>query len=140
MTYATPSDVAEDLRGSTSYSDAEGVQWQRWLDRVERNIRRGFKSHGFDLDTQVAADDPTAAEVVDAEVAAVVRKHWQMRAANEVVPGTSRTVSIDDGSITNRNDSRTNVDYDPLGLTDAEWTALLPRKPKRARAFSVMPS
>ena len=140
MTYATPSDVAEELRGSTTVSDVETVQWQKWLDRIERDIRRGFKRSGYDLDTQVLAEDPTEAEVIDVEVAAVIRKYWQTKAAMEIAPGTSRTVSIDDGSITNRNDSRASLDYDALALTDPEWTSLLPAKPKRARAFSVMPS
>ena len=143
MTYATPRDVAEELRGSTSVSAVEEIQWQKWLDRVERTIHNGFKARGYDLDTQVAADNPTVADVIDVEVAAVIRKVWQMRAAEAVTPGTSRTQSrtVDDATISNtdRNDSRVSLDYDPLAPTDAEWTSLLPVKPKRSRVFSVMP-
>lgn len=140
MTYATPEDVAKELRGSTTVSAVEEVQWQTWLDRIERDIRRGFKRNGFDLETQITADDPTEAEVVDVEVAAVIRKYWSVKGFERVAPGTSQTRTVDDASVTDRNDGRSTLTYDPMALTDREWVDLLPSKPKRARAFSVMPS
>lgn len=140
MTYATPEDVAEELRGSTTVSAVEEVQWQKWLDRIERDIRRGFKRNGYDLDAQVLAEDPTEAEVVDVEVAAVIRKYWMVKGVEKVAPGTSQTRTVDDASVTDRNDGRSTLTYDPLALTDPEWSSLLPTTPKRARVFSVMPS
>lgn len=137
MTYATPADVAVALRGSTSYNTAEGIQWQSWLDRVERSIERRFKRANLVLADQVALEDPSAADVSDVEVEAVVRKVWNVKAAELVVPGTSKTRTVDDASVTDRNDSRTTIDYDPLSLTDAEWDTLLPDG--EAAAFSTRP-
>lgn len=137
MTYATPADVAVALRGSTSFSTEEGVQWQAWLDTVERAIVRRFRRAGLDLFAQTVLEDPTAEDVADVEVDAVIRKHWHMKASAETLPGTSRTVSIDDGSVTNRNDGRAVADYNPLALTDDEWDSLLPSGDPAA--FSTRP-
>ena len=140
MTYAIPDDVAVDLRGSAEHTDIEATQWQAWLDRVERQIRRRFKQLGHDLDTQIANGDPEIDDLVDVEVEAVVRKVRSTEAAGQMAPGTSRTLTIDDGSITDRNDGRVDSDYNALDLTEAEWDRLLPAGRRgRARVFSVMP-
>ena len=132
MTYATPEDVAAELgRSADSITATERAQWQRWLDRIERAIEARFRRAGLDLATQVSAGDPTAEDVADVEVAAVVRKIESPKMA----AGSSRTVSIDDGSITDRNDLR--GDYDPLALTDADWALLLPGN--LGGAFSTRP-
>ena len=125
MTYAIPDDVAVEL-GRPASSQAETDQWQSWIDRVERAIARRFKRAGLDLAVQVAAGEPSDEDVADVEVAAVVRQVRYAEAAKLVVPGTSRTRSVDDGSITDRNDGRLDSGYDPLALTDGEWADLLP--------------
>ena len=134
MTYASPYDVAAELRGTTSVSSTEQVQWQRWLDRVERSIEGRFRRQGLDLGAQTFANDPEVGAVADVEVAAVIRKID----ASKLTPGTSQTVSVDDGSVTNRNDLKPSDGYDPLALTDAEWNELLPQT--SGAAFSTRPS
>lgn len=138
MTFATPDQVAVELGRSTdSITDTERIQWQSWLDRVERAIYRRFKRSGLDLDAQIALGDPTAEDVADVEVAAVARKFRVSEAASKIAPGTSRTRSIDDGSITDRNDSRIDSGYEPLDLLDDEWASLLPSA--LGGAFSTRP-
>lgn len=133
MSYADPSDVAVELgRASDSVSDEEAAQWQAWLDRVERSIERGFRRQGLVLSTQVAAGDPTIDDVRDVEVARVVDK------VNNPRRLTSITRTVDDASITERDESGT--DDDALDLTNADWKTLLPSTPNQARAFSIMPS
>lgn len=132
MSYANTSDVVAEL-GRPAASDAESTQWEAWLERVERSIRRRFIRSGYDLDAQVDVDAPTADDVVDAEVAAVIRK-----IQNPNWGETSYTQSIDDASVTRRREGGDGGD--PLALTDAEWGALLPVAPKRSSVFSVMPS
>lgn len=137
MTYATPGDVAVELNGSTSFTPAQELQWQSWLDRVERAIHRRFKRAGLDLDAQVALDDPTVDDVIDIQVTVVARKARIVKAESEMAPGRSRTRTVDDGSITDRNDGRMATDYDPLDLLDGEWARLLPDT--TGGAFSTRP-
>lgn len=129
MSYATSNDVARELRGSTSLSSEEGVQWQAWIDRVEREIERRFRRVGLDLADQVALGDPLLVDVIDVEVAAAIRKIDNPRGL------TSSTRSIDDASITDRWDHQDAAD--PLALTDAEWAMLLPQV--SSGAFSTRP-
>lgn len=119
MTYATPEDVAKELRGSTSVTAAEAVQWQAWLDRVERAIRRGFTRAGLDLSNQISLGDPTADDAKDVEVAVVIRK-----IQNPKWGETSSTVSVDDGSVTRRREGGDGGD--PLELLAGDWSQLLP--------------
>lgn len=133
MSYATTDDVAAEL-GRPSAGAIETTQWQVWLDRVERRIRRQFVRAGLDLDTQIDLDDPNVADVVDVEAAAVVRK-----IQNPQWGETSTTKSIDDGSVTRRREGAS-AEGDPLELLDGEWSLLLPDAPRRARAYSVLPS
>lgn len=133
MTYATPTDVAAELRGSTNVTDAEQIQWQRWLDRVERAIDARFARIGLNLATQVSVGNPTGDVVADVEVAAVVRR---INSPTMAV-GASRTVTVDDGSVTTRNDLRPSDGYDPLALTDSELELLLPAS--QPEAFSTRP-
>lgn len=132
MAYADETDVQTEL-GRPPRDDAEKDQWLAWLARVERAIERAFRRAGYNLATQVALGNPTEQDVIDAEVAAVIR-----RIQNPNYQQTSVTRSLDDGSVTYRNES--GRDGDPLDLTDAELGNLLPSGRKRARAYSVMPS
>lgn len=131
MTYANPQDVAAELRGSTSVSDAEAIQWQAWLDRVSRKIVAGFRRAGLDLDEQISLGDPTGDDVVDVEVAAVIRK-----IQNPNWGETSTTKSIDDGSITRRREGA-DPGIDPLDLLPSEWATLLPAS--QVGAYSTRP-
>lgn len=132
MAYATDSDVAVEL-GRPASSNAEGDQWTAWLARVERAIARGFRRAGLSLDTQVGLGEPTAEDVRDVEVAAVIRK-----IQNPTWGESSYTRSVDDVSVTTRREGGDGGD--PLALFDDEWTSLLPASPNRARVFSVLPS
>lgn len=127
-TYATAADVETEL-GRTASSPAETAQWEAWLDRVERSIRRAFTRAGLDLDTQVGLDDPTADDVKDVEVAAVIRKIQNPAGLS------STTRQLDDGSITTRRDY--GADGDPLALTSDELAQLLPDV--SSGAWSVRP-
>ena len=130
-TYASPSDIAVEIRGSTTVSPIEDTQWQGWLDRVERSIRAGFRSRGLDLAQAIADGLLTVADVKDVEISAVARK--QQNPTGQ----TSETISVDDASITKRYESGAGAYTDPLALTSAEWARLLPSN--SASAFSVRP-
>jgi hypothetical protein len=129
MAFATASDVETEL-GRPAISDAESAQWQAWLDRVERTIRRRFTRSGYDLDAQTALDQPTAQDVIDVQVARVVDK-----INNPNTRQSSTTRSVDEASVTTRYESVTSGD--PLDPTDDEWDALLPRA--ESNAFSTRP-
>lgn len=131
MTYAVPQDVAEALRGSTSVTAEEAVQWQAWLDRVERSIVAAFRRAGSDLAEQIALGTLTADDVADVEVAAVIRK-----IQNPTWGRTSQTRSLDDGSVTYRNEGA-GPNVDPLALLPDELGGLLPSS--SASGFSVRP-
>jgi hypothetical protein len=132
MAYATAADVAVEL-GRSATSAEEGEQWDAWLARVERAIIRGFRRAGLVLDIQVGLGEPTAEEVRDVMVAAVVRK-----IQNPTWGETSYTRSVDDASVTTRREGGDGGD--PLNLSDFEWSSLLPVKPRRSQAFSILPS
>lgn len=130
MTYATTAQVAIELgRLPESVSETETVQWQQWLDRVERSISTRFVRAGLDLDAQVILGNPDADSVADVEIAAVVRK------IENPSGDTSTTISIDDGSVTRRKEGAGTVVG--LDLTDAEWALLLPAS--SSGAYSVTP-
>lgn len=131
MAYASASDVETEL-GRSAYSPDETAQWEAWLERVERSIRRRFAREGYDLDAQIDLDAPSPDTVIDVEVARVVDK------ANNPGGYTSTTRSIDDASITTRREGVENGDG--LSITVVEWASLLPVAPRRSRAFSVLPS
>jgi len=130
MSYALASDVETEL-GRAASSAAETSQWEAWLDRVERSIERMFRRAGLVLADEITAGDPTVQDVVDVEVAAVLRKiqnpQWGM---------TSVTRSIDDASVTTRSDG--SDIGDPLELTDGERNSLLPGG-TYTDAFSTQP-
>lgn len=132
MTFAIASDVETEI-GRPAITAAETAQWTMWLERVERAITRRFTREGYDLQEQVNLGAPSVGDLIDIEVTAVARK------IENPTGVTSVTQSIDDASVTTRRDGAASGG-DPLALTDDEWTALLPAKSKRARAFSVMPS
>ena len=128
MSYAIPADVETEL-GRPASSTAEADQWQAWLDRVERAIVRRFTRAGLVLADQVTANDPMQQDVIDVEVAAVIRK------ISNPLGLTSVTRTLDDGSITTRRDG---VDEsDGLTISAAEWEDLLPNSD--SGAFSVRP-
>lgn len=127
MTYADVNDIEVEL-GRTASSGPEQAQWTAWLERVERNIIRRFARAGLVLADQVSLGDPTADDVKDVEVAALIRKITNPNGL------TSVTRNLDDGSLTTR---REGVDDTGLSLTDAEWDLLLPFGD--AAAFSTRP-
>lgn len=129
MTYATANDVAVEL-GRPASSLAETAQWEAWLERVERNIARGFTRASLVLATRVALNTPTDGDVRDVEVSAVLRKIANPNGF------TSITRSVDDATLTTRREGP-GVDGDPLAITDAEWNILLPQSSDRGGAFSV---
>lgn len=132
MTYGTIEQVAAELGRSTPDAETpEAVQWQQWLERVERAITARFAACGLSLAQQVALGQPDAETVADVEVAAVARKVLNPEGL------TSTTISIDDGSITRRRDGFKNLGEDPLTLTPAEWAVLLPAS--AVGAFSIRP-
>lgn len=133
MSYADPSDVAVELgRPVSSITPEESAQWQHWLDRVERSIERGFRRAGLVLETQIALGDPTEEDVIDVEVAAVVRKVDMPKAGR-----TSTTRSVDDATVTDRWEG----EFYGLELTDDEWSTLLPEGDViTTDAFSTRPS
>lgn len=118
-TYAQVTDVEVEV-GRPARSAAETAQWTAWLDRVERAIIRRFERAGLVLADQVAAGDPTAEDVQDVMVAAVLRKIANPNGT------TSVTRSVDDASITTRHERE--ADTDPLELTPVELEALLPAR------------
>jgi hypothetical protein len=132
MTYAITDDVAKQLGRPASGND-EIDQWDAWLAVVEREIKRGFKRAGYDLDTQVNLGAPSADDVSDVKIAAVIRK-----IQNPIFGETSYTRSIDDASETRRSEGIGTID--PLALTSSQWATLLPVGRKSSRAFSVLPS
>jgi len=128
MTYAAVSDVAAEL-GRPASSSTEQQQWQAWLNRVERNIIRGFKRAGLVLATEISEGNVDVADVKDVEVAAVLRKIANPDGL------TSITRSVDDASVTVRRDGVD--DTDPLAVTDDEWDLLMPDL--RGGAFTIRP-
>lgn len=131
MTFAIPDDVAVQIgRPTESVTDTERAQWQAWLDKVERAIRRAFKKVGLDLDEQIGLGEVIAADVADVEVAAVIRK-----IDNPKWGESSTTKSVDDATVTRRSEGLgTN---DPLALLDSEISDLLPDV--KSGAFSTRP-
>jgi len=131
MAYASASDVETEL-GRPATSSAETEQWEAWLERVERAIRRRFTREGYDLDEQVELGAPSAEDVIDVEVARVVDK------TNNPAGFTSTTRSVDDASVTTRREGV--ASRDGLTITSAEWASLLPdASGVRSKAFSLMP-
>jgi len=129
-TYASVEQVAVELgRLPGSVTDAEVLQWQQWLGRVERDIASRFTRSGLSLSEQVAASNPDEATVADVEIAAVVRK------IENPFGDTSTSVTVDDASVTRRKEGAGTVIG--LDLTEAEWERLLPEK--ISGAFSTRP-
>lgn len=126
-TYASVDDVAIRL-GRPISDTAEIAQVEAWLVDIEAMIRTRFRRASFDLSAQIAAGEPTLAEVVSVEANMATR-----RVQNPTPGRTSRTESIDDGSVTDRWESQ----YDPWAITDSEWEILLPSA--MPGAFSVRP-
>lgn len=131
MTYAIPDDVAVQLgRPIDSITETERAQWQAWLDKVERSIRRAFKKAGLELDEQINLGEVVAADVADVEIAAVIRK-----IQNPTWGESSTTKSVDDASVTRRHEGMGS--NDPLALLDDEIDDLLPEI--QSQAFSTRP-
>ena len=121
--YATVSDVADELGQEIAADSAQYRQIQRWLDRVERQIRARVQS----LDDWASGDESYRATVNDVEVAAVERK-----ARN---PDGTRSVmtQVDDGNFqTTIDPSRSTGE---IVILDSEWAALL--RTADTRAFSI---
>lgn len=135
MTYGTTAQVAHELgRLPDSITPEESLQWNQWLERVERSIAARFTRAGLVLADQVALNLPDAATVADVEVAAVARKVDNPKGETS----NTRTVTADDGTVSNTSRfESTKIGDDPLLLTDDEWAKLLPAP--SSGAFSVRP-
>lgn len=132
MSKGTTTQVAHELGLLlASVPAARQAQWQHWLGVVERSIENRFRRAGLDLDEQIQLGTPTQGDVADVEVAAVARK------ARNPSGSTSKTVTVDDGTLTTRREGL--PDVDPLELTDAEWGKLFPDAPEESTAFSTRP-
>lgn len=127
MTYASVSDVEVEL-GRAASSTEEAMQWDAWLERVERSIVRRFTRAGLVLADQVMLSDPSAGDIKDVEVAAVIRKIQNPTGV------TSVTRSVDDASVTTRREGTSDTGLD---LSDSEWDLLLPFGD--SEAFSTRP-
>lgn len=129
-TYAIIEDVRTRL-GRPIASTAETDQITVLLADVLDQLRNGFAARGFNLDAQVAANDPTLDTVKRIQAWAVVRKVIGFNPTGL----TSVTKSIDDGSITERREGKDTTLLGPF--TDEDWAELLPTA--TVKAFSIRP-
>lgn len=128
-TYAILEDVRKRL-GRPIAGTAESDQITILLADVLDQLRNGFANRGFNLDAQVAANDPTLDTVKRIQAWAVVHKVVNFNASGL----TSVTKSIDDGSITERREGKDTL----VGpFTDEDWAELLPTA--TGKAFSIRP-
>lgn len=119
--YATTADLAAELGQPHPDDETTLAQWNRWLTKAENQIRARIP----DLDAR-ALDPHFEALVLDAEVAAAARKSLNPKGL------ASRTVSIDDGSVTERR--REDLSDQDVFISDADWALLLGEK---VEAFST---
>lgn len=123
MLYTTVSDVATRL--GRPLSGPEEAQVGAWIQDVEETIRARI----VDLDDRVIEGVPPFGIVTKVVAGAVLRKLHNPDGL------TSKTVSVDDGSVTTRRDGYRGGD--PLSLTDEEWAELMPAS--ASGAWSVRP-
>jgi len=123
MTYAAVSDV--EVRYGRTLSPVESAQVEAWIDDLEAEINERIPNL-YDL---VAAGRPTDGTMRRVLCAAVIRKLQNPEGLR------TTTVAIDDYSTTKTVDSSNSAGA--LGLTDEEWSLLLPGS--SGDAFTITP-
>ena len=123
MAYATVSDV--EVRYGRTLTAAESAQVTVWIDDLEAEILERIP----DLEDLITDGRPTAATLKRVISAAIIRKLQNPSGLR------TRTVAIDDYSTTETVDSANSAGY--LGLTDDEWSLLLPGS--SGDAFTITP-
>ena len=123
MTYAAVSDV--EVRYGRTLSPSESAQVGAWIDDLEAEISERVPS----LPDLIAAGRPLFGTVTRVVCAAVIRKLQNPEGLR------TTTVAIDDYSTTKTVDSANSAGF--LGLTDEEWSLLLPGS--SGDAFTIRP-
>ena len=123
MVYATVSDV--EVRFGRTLTTAESDQVTAWVDDLEGMILERIPN----LADLITAGRPTLATLKRIECEAVIRKLQNPEGLR------STTVAIDDYSTTKVKDSA--LSNGALGLTDDEWSSLLPGSSDEA--FTITP-
>ena len=123
MAYATVSDV--EVRYGRTLTTAESAQVTAWIDDLESEILERIPT----LEALIALGRPTTATLKRVISAAIIRKLQNPSGLR------TRTVAIDDYSTTETVDSANSAGY--LGLTDDEWSLLLPGS--SGDAFTITP-
>ena len=123
MVYATVSDV--EVRYGRTLTTAESAQVTAWIDDLESEILERIPT----LEALIALGRPTTATLKRVISAAIIRKLQNPSGLR------TRTVAIDDYSTTETVDSANSAGY--LGLTDDEWSLLLPGS--SGDAFTITP-
>ena len=123
MAYATVSDV--EVRYGRTLTMAEAAQVAAWIDDLEAEILERIPM----LEALIVLGRPTAGTLKRVISAAIIRKLQNPSGLR------TRTVAIDDYSTTETVDSANSAGY--LGLTDDEWSLLLPGS--GGGAFTITP-
>lgn len=123
MAYATVSDV--EVRYGRTLTASESAQVTAWIDDLEAEILERIPN----LAELIVAGRPTAATLKRVISAAIIRKLQNPSGLR------TRTVAIDDYSTTETVDAANSAGY--LGLTDDEWSLLLPGS--SGDAFTIRP-
>jgi hypothetical protein len=123
MTYATVSDV--EVRYGRTLTTSETAQVGAWIDDLEAEINERIPA----LEDLITLGRPTFGTVRRVVAAAVIRKLHNPEGLR------TTTVAIDDYSTTKTVDSSNSAGS--LGLTDEEWSLLLPGS--SGDAFTIRP-
>lgn len=123
MAYATVSDV--EVRYGRTLTTAEAAQVTAWIDDLESEILERIPA----LEALILLGRPTLGTLKRVISAAIIRKLQNPSGLR------TRTVAIDDYSTTETVDSANSAGY--LGLTDDEWSLLLPGS--GGGAFTITP-
>ena len=123
MAYATVSDV--EVRYGRTLTTAESAQVMAWIDDLEAEILERIPA----LEALIVLGRPTLATLKRVISAAIIRKLQNPSGLR------TRTVAIDDYSTTETVDAANSAGY--LGLTDDEWSLLLPGS--SGDAFTITP-
>ena len=124
MAYATVSDV--EVRYGRTLTTAEAAQVSAWIDDLEAEILERIPA----LEALIQLGRPTPATLKRVISAAIIRKLQNPSGLR------TRTVAIDDYSTTETVDAANSAGY--LGLTDDEWSLLLPGS--SGDAFTIRPA
>jgi hypothetical protein len=124
MAYATVSDV--EVRYGRTLTAAESAQVTAWIDDLEAEILERIPG----LVVLIELGRPTLATLKRVISAAIIRKLQNPSGLR------TRTVAIDDYSTTETVDAANSAGY--LGLTDDEWSLLLPGS--SGDAFTIRPA